>query len=153
VPEDRPIEVVRRFWERLIHEWALHEAGSLVTGDFTFRGALGVSSSGLGAFLDYAHGIRRALPDLRVGFDEVHDDGRTVAARLVFRGTHSGPLFGVPATHRPVEYVGAGFFDVTPKGRLSRVWLVSDTLDLQRQLAAPPRPVRQRSAVPEVAHA
>ena len=153
MPEDKPIEVVRRFWDRLIHEWALHEAGSLVTGDFTFRGALGVSSSGLGGFLDYAHDIRRALPDLRVTFEEVHEDGRTVVVRLLFRGTHSGRLFGVPATHRPVESGGAGFFDVTPKGRLSRVWLVSDTLDLQRQLASPPRAVRQRGAVSEVAHA
>ncbi|MDP9408423.1 MAG: ester cyclase [Actinomycetota bacterium] len=154
MPEEKPVEVVRRFWDRLIHEWALHEAGSLVTGDFTFRGALGVSSSGLGAFLDYAHGIRRALPDLRVSFDEVHEDGPTVAARLLFEGTHCGPLFGVPVTRRPVSYVGAGFFDVTPKGRLSRVWLVSDTYDLHRQLTAPVRAVRAvrpRAAVPDVA--
>ena len=153
MPEEKPIDVVRRFWERLIHEWALHEAGSLVTGDFTYRGAMGVTSSGLGGFMDYARGIRRALPDLRVTFDEVHEDELTVSARLHFSGTHCGPLLGVPATHRAVSYVGAGFFDVTPKGRLSRVWLVSDTFDLHRQLTAPVAAPRQRGAVPQVATA
>ena len=148
MPDEKPVDVVRRFWDRLIHEWELDEAGSLVTGDFQFRGALGVSTSGLGAFLDYAHAIRRALPDLRVEFDEVHEDGPTVAVRLLFRGTHQGPLLGVPATRREVSYVGAGFFDVTPKGRLSRVWLVSDTYDLHRQLTVPARAPAQAAAVP-----
>ena len=154
--EERPVDVVTRFWDRLIHEWALHEAGSLVTGDFTFRGALGVASSGLGAFLDYAHAIRRALPDLRVGFDEVHVDGATVSARLLFRGTHHGPLLGVPATRREVEYVGAGFFDVVGD-RLSRAWLVSDTYDLHRQLTArgraPAQASRQQTPAAQVATA
>lgn len=144
-PVESPVEVVHRFWEKLIHQWELGEASSLVTACFRFRGALGVSSSGLGAFLDYAHGIRRALPDLRVSFDEVHVDGATVSARLHFTGTHSGPLLGVPATHRVVSYAGAGFFDVEGS-RLSRLWLVSDTHDLHRQLTAPRAAPRPRSA-------
>jgi len=135
VPETRPVETVRRFWDRMVHAWALDEAGSFVTADFAFRGATGPSGTGLGAFLDYAHTVRRALPDLRVDLEEVYEQGDHVAARLVFRGTHSGPLLGVPATHRPVAYVGAGFFHVDG-ARLRSLWLVSDTLDLQRQLTA-----------------
>lgn len=148
MPDESPVEVVHRFWDRLIHEWALGEASSLVTACFRFRGAMGVSSSGLGAFLDYAHGIRRALPDLRVTFDEVHVDGGTVSARLHFQGTHSGPLLGVPATHRAVAYSGAGFFDVEGS-RLSRVWLVSDTYDLHTQLTSPRAAPRPRFALDE----
>ena len=153
MPDEQPVDVVRRFWDLLVHEWALHEAGEIVTGDFAFRSALGVSTRGRGGFVEWAHQLRRALPDLRVALDDVQEVDRTVAARLLFSGTHSGPLFGVPATRRLVTYEGAGFFDVTPKGKLSRVWLVADTHDLYRQLTAPVHPPRQARPLAEVAPA
>ena len=38
--------------------------------------------------------------DLRVKIDEIYAAGDWVAARLTWTGTHSGELFGIPATGR-----------------------------------------------------
>lgn len=50
----------------------------------------------------FAHALRPALSDLRV---EIHDqiaEGDRVATRKTIHGRHTGALFGVPATQRPV---------------------------------------------------
>lgn len=125
--------VVRRFWQRLFHEGALEEAADLVTPDLAWRGSLGATASDLAGFLAYARAAAEGMPDLRVELAEVLERDGRVAARLVFRATHAGPLLGVPATGERVEYVGAGFFDVVD-GRVARAWVVGDTLALRRQL-------------------
>lgn len=133
--EDRePEELARRFWE-LFTRWDLDGVSGLVTDDLRWRGSLGSESTGIAAFLAYADAARQALPDLGVQLDEVAVSGSQAWARLTFSATHSGQLLGVPATGRRVSYVGQAVHDVRD-GRLSRIWVVADTLSLHRQLTA-----------------
>ncbi len=125
--------LVGRFWGQVIGRWDEAAARELVTEDFAWRGSLGAESTGLRGLLQYAAAARLALPDLSVTLDESAVAGHQLWARLTFRGTHSGLLLGVPATGRQVAYVGMGVHDVRDN-RLSRVWVVADTLDVRRQV-------------------
>ena len=138
--QEQAVEVlVRRFWDEAIGRWDEAAARELVTDDFAWRGSLGSESRGLDGLLAYAQGARVAMPDLRVTLDEVAVVGSQLWARLTFRATHRGPLLGVAATGREVEYAGMGVHDVRGD-RLARVWVVADTLALQRQLAVADQP-------------
>ncbi len=130
---DGPEALVRRFWEQVIGEWDGEAARELVTSDFRWRGSLGGESTGLAGLLAYAAAAEEAMPDLAVTLDEVAVVGAQVWARLRFRATHAGELLGVPATGRQVAYVGQAVHDVRD-GKLSRAWVVADTLSLYRQL-------------------
>ncbi len=125
--------LVRRFWNEVIGRWDEAGARELVTEDFAWRGSLGTESTGLDGLLQYAGAARAALPDLSVTLDESAVTGHQLWARLTFRGTHRGLLLGVPATGRRVTYVGMGVHDARDD-RLSRVWVVADTLDARRQV-------------------
>lgn len=131
---DGPEALVRRFWQQVIGEWDNDTARELVTTDFRWRGSLGSESTGLDEFLAYLAAARLAMPDLRVTLNEVAVVGQQVWTRMTFRATHQGELLGVPGTGRPVAYVGQAVHDVRD-ARLSRAWVVADTLSLYRQLA------------------
>ena len=135
VPQlQEPEDLARRFWE-LFTRWDLDGVTALVTEDLRWRGSLGSESTGIADFLAYADAARAALPDLALALDEVAVAGSQAWARLTLSGTHSGELLGVPATGRRVSYVGQAVHDVRD-GRLSRIWVVADTLSLHRQLTA-----------------
>ena len=44
-----------------------------------------------------------AFPDLMATMDDRVMVGDRVAGRFTYRGTHRGPLFGIPPTGRPIE--------------------------------------------------
>lgn len=130
-----PETLVRRFWRQVFDERDLAAVPGLVTLGFAWRGSLGRHTSGVPEFVDYAAAAQQAMPDLTVELAEVVTSQSQVWARLTFQATHRGTLLGVEATNRPVSYVGMGVFDVAD-GRLSRAWVVADTLSLREQLIA-----------------
>ena len=60
-------------------------------------------------------------------------DGDRAAARLLYSGTHTGTLLGMPATGRRFEYAGAAFFTASD-GLLTSAWVLGDLDALRRQL-------------------
>jgi len=44
-----------------------------------------------------------AFPDIKATMDELVVGGDRVVGRFTYRGTHTGPLYGVPATGKPIE--------------------------------------------------
>ena len=44
-----------------------------------------------------------AFPDIKATMDELVVAGDRVVGRFTYRGTHTGPLYGVPATGEPIE--------------------------------------------------
>jgi predicted ester cyclase len=79
------------------------------------------------------------MPDLAVALDEAAVVRSQVWAGLRFSATHRRELLGQPGTSRRVSYVGQAVHDVRD-GRLSRVWVVADTLSLYRQVVAEAAP-------------
>lgn len=83
--------------------------------------------------------MRTAFPDWQNRIDELIAERDRVVARMTWSGTHSGSLFGIAPTGRPVTYVGAPFFRLHD-GRIREAWVVGDTQELWRTLGALPGP-------------
>ncbi|MBF5001670.1 ester cyclase [Nocardia sp. BSTN01] len=75
----------------------------------------------------------RALPDATFTVDELIAEDDRVWAHITIRGTHSGELRGVPATHRPVEYTQLGLYTIRD-GKIAEARAVFDDVTLLRQI-------------------
>ncbi|MDI1325855.1 MAG: ester cyclase [Brevundimonas sp.] len=84
-------------------------------------------------------GFRTAFPDARFIVEDMIGEGDRVAARLTMRGTHQGPLNGIPATGRPVIVSGMSIERIA-EGRIVEGWNENDALGMLQQLGAFPPP-------------
>jgi steroid delta-isomerase-like uncharacterized protein len=92
-------------------------------------------------FLDFTW---RAFPDMRFEMtDGPYLDPHRPAAAAYWRGyaTHTGPIDppGMPATGKRVEFHGADFHEYRD-GKVARLRIVFDMVDVMRQLGALPQP-------------
>jgi steroid delta-isomerase-like uncharacterized protein len=125
--------VVRRFAEEVWNQGNLDALDELVTRDVARNGQqLGVE--GMGGVVAM---IRGALPDLRGEILDLIAEGDKVVWRYVSRGTHRGPLMGVPATGRRVEYTGTATLRLVD-GRIAAIWDNVDLLAVFQQIGALP---------------
>lgn len=76
-----------------------------VTRDIIFHGQPGVEGplDGREAYLEWAAGIAKALPDQKIEFHEMVSEGDLVAARGTLTATHEGPLGDIPPTGQSFE--------------------------------------------------
>lgn len=87
--------LILRYYEDLWNRWDIGLADTLIAPALTFRGSLGVTVHGLDGFKRYVAMVRTAFPDFHNTVEEMVAEGDTVVARLEYRGTHKGMLFGV----------------------------------------------------------
>ena len=62
-------------------------------------------------------------------------DGTQAAARLLYSGTHNGPLAGIAPTGARFSYAGAAFFKAH-HGQLTSAWGLGDLGSLREQLGS-----------------
>jgi steroid delta-isomerase-like uncharacterized protein len=128
-------DIIRRYYDVLWNRWDLAVAEELLSSEITFRGSLGVSVQGLKGFTDYLESVRAAFPDFHNTIEDLITEGDKVVARLTYRGTHRGILFGIVPTNRPVVYTGIAIFRIRG-GKIADGWVMGDTLGLVQQLGA-----------------
>jgi hypothetical protein len=95
------------------------------------------SREGLTLFIQ---ALRAGLPDLQCPVAEVAAEGDRVAGRFSLRGTHRGPLFGIPATGRPVDVGVMVIVRFDAAGKWVEDWACWDQLGLLQQLGVAPAP-------------
>lgn len=82
-----------------------------------------------------------AFPDLQMNVTSIAADGDLVIVRLVFSGTHTGPLafakMPLDATNKPVSVDQVHTFRVAD-GRIVESWMVMDRLEFMTQLGMGP---------------
>jgi steroid delta-isomerase-like uncharacterized protein len=83
-----------------------------------------------------------AFPDLSTSIDEMFQDGRTVVTRLVWRGTHSAPYGGVPATGKPVALMDMAIWHFGADGKVAEIWTLQDHFGFLKQIGYLPDDVR-----------
>ena len=76
--------------------------------------------------------------------DLIAKDDR-VWAVWTMRGTHTGQLFGIPATGRPIEVLETGIWRLQD-GLVVEAWFFGDELRLLRQLGVVPDPLVRAAA-------
>ena len=129
--------LVRRYYEELWNRWDLKLADELIAPNVAFRGSLGTATSGIEGFRQYVGSVRAAFPDFQNTIEELIAEGDRVVARLTYRGTHQGDLFGIPPTGKQVTYAGLALFRIA-EGKIVDIYVVGDTLSLMQQLSISP---------------
>lgn len=79
---------------------ALSAFRSIFAGDY----AVFDHHPGLAALREHFPPMRVAFPDFTAELKQQVVDGDRVALQWIFRGTHHGPLLGIPATGKPVQF-------------------------------------------------
>ncbi len=125
--------LVRRYYDELWNRWDLTLADALIAPDITFRGSLGIHVGGRDGFRRYIELVRLAFPDFSNTVEELIAEGDRVVARLTYRGTSSGPIFGAPPTGKAIAYSGIALFRIA-SGKIAEGWVLGDVLGLLRQL-------------------
>jgi steroid delta-isomerase-like uncharacterized protein len=78
-----------------------------------------------------------AFPDLTATMDDLVMAGDRVVGRFTYRGTHRGPLFGIPPTGRPVEMRSIDIWRATG-GEFAEHWDELNLLEVFQQLGVIP---------------
>ena len=129
-------QIIRRYYEELWNRWDLALLDELIAEDIAFRGSLGVTVKDRAGFRQYLELVRGAFPDFHNAIEELLEAGDRVVARLTYRGTHRGELFGIPATGKQVTYSGIAIFRLV-EGRIVEGFVLGDALGVLQQLLGP----------------
>lgn len=132
--------VVRRYYDEMVNggDWS---AASEVIAEDLKQNSVGVPQGRAGVQREL-QAFQQALTGFNIQIDEMVAEGDLVVVRATVSGTHSGELFGVPATGNEITFKSMDFFRVTD-GLLAEHWDVTDRLALLQQIGVqdvPPAP-------------
>ena len=124
---------IERYYNELWNQWRFDLAAQYLSDSVTFHGSVGVSVKGVDGFRSYMRLIQAAFPDFHNTVEEMIAEGSRVAARLTYRGTHRGEIFGVKPTGKKIQYDGLAMFRIDD-GRIVEGYVLGNVLDLLAQL-------------------
>ena len=128
-----PTDLVERFYNVVWIRADETEARRILAADFRFRASLGPELRGPGGFIAYLRSVHAALENFTCTIEEAIATPDRVAARMSFRGSHRGKLFGIEATGLEIRWSGAAFFKVE-NGVITELWVLGDVEAVRRQL-------------------
>jgi steroid delta-isomerase-like uncharacterized protein len=128
-------EIAHYFFDQLWNHANLSVIEEYVAPDFIehFPGM----ENGREGFRKTAKLFLNAFPDLQLTIHDEVAEGDRVVHRWTWRATHSGELFGIPATGKLVEFDGMIMVRMA-NGQLVERWSRIDEVTLLRQLGVIP---------------
>jgi predicted ester cyclase len=81
-----------------------------------------------------------AFPDLTTAIEDLFVSGDKLAVTLIWRGTHTGPYGGVPATGKPVEVRDTAIWHFTG-GKVTEIFTLQDQFGMLKQIGYLPESV------------
>jgi steroid delta-isomerase-like uncharacterized protein len=133
--EEQNKELIRRYYDEMWNPWNFAACDWLLASDIAFYGSLGVATQGIAAFRDYMQTVRAAFPDFHNTIEEMVAENDRIVARLTYRGTHRGEIFGLAPSGKKITYAGTAFFRIAA-GKVAEGWVLGDRLGLLQQLGA-----------------
>ena len=88
---------------------------------------------GVAGFKQWMRYVRTAFPDVHVTVEDTLSQGDRVAGRVTWRGTHEGPLAGVAASGKPVQFTAIHIVRFE-NGKAAEWWGVADLLGALQQI-------------------
>jgi predicted ester cyclase len=131
------IALFERLIERGFNAGQLGELDAILARDFVEHQFGG--EPGIVGVRNLIQGLRTAFPDLHMTVEDIVEGGDKVWARLRCRGTHKGPLFGIPPTGRTIDTMALEVVRVDG-GKLVEHWGVPDRFAAMTQLGVLPPP-------------
>ncbi len=92
----------------------------------------------LEAFKSYVAGFYEAIPDFTQTVNQIIVAKDRLILHVTYVGTHTGPLFGIPATGKAVAMNGIGIFSFNEAGLATENWAVIDVAGMLAQIGAFP---------------
>jgi steroid delta-isomerase-like uncharacterized protein len=126
-------QIIRRLYEDCINTGRLELLTALVADDY--MGPTG--EKGPSGFAETIAALRSAFPDIRFTVEDVIAEGRRVAIRWAWRGTHLGQFRTFAPTGKTLTNTGIAIYEITD-GRISRAWLETDRLGALQQMGVIP---------------
>jgi steroid delta-isomerase-like uncharacterized protein len=115
-----------RAFGRLSEDWAQ---------DVTVNQGLDVEETvGLDALVTLLKMFYAGMSDLEIDVEDVVGAGDVVFLRTSSHGTHTGELFGIPGTGRPVSYKGIATYYLAD-GKIAREWFNDDMFALMQTIS------------------
>jgi predicted ester cyclase len=97
---------IREAYGRLIAAVEANDPDALsevVSADVVDRSASPDQPPGLAGIVSWMHGIHAALSGFTGSVEDTIVEGNKVAARVTWRGVHTGPFLGLAGTNKQVE--------------------------------------------------
>jgi predicted ester cyclase len=125
---DQDKDVVRRLFEAF--DAVDHAAmDKLLSSDFVAHGLAPRFSEDLAGWKQLAAHWAAGFSDEQLAFNDLIAEDDKVAVRWTSRATHSGDVFGIPATNRRVTMTGIEIYRLTD-GRCTEYWGALNLSDL-----------------------
>jgi predicted ester cyclase len=141
--QEQNIQAFRTVIEQAYSQGNLDVLDQVFADDFVERqaGIVPPTAEGVKRSILY---LRGAMPDLTLTLEEIVASGDKTWARITARGTHQGPLMGLPPTGKSVVITVMDECRYE-NGRIVEHWGVADQFSLLAQIGGLPRPPQPRS--------
>jgi steroid delta-isomerase-like uncharacterized protein len=139
VEEGVPAEqVLVEKWIKAYNEGDLEAFDEIISADFEQKIYGLPDVNGLEGYKEYISMIHTAYPDIETTIDDMVVGDHKVAILATARGTHEGPLRGIPASGNKVEISYIGIFHIE-NGKIAKSWAALDKYDYLQQLGVIPK--------------
>ena len=119
------IRVVEAFLQDVLDGHHGDHAASYLTKDAQFHAGTAGNFTGRATVAGVLAGIVAAIPDLHANVQDIFGHGDEVVVRLVVTGTQEGPLLGIPATGRHLQWDAIDLYRLKG-GKISQEWASED---------------------------
>ena len=119
------IRVVETFLQDVLDGHHGDHAASYLTKDAQFHAGTVGNFTGRATVAGVLAGIVAAIPDLHANVQDIFGHGDEVVVRLVVTGTQEGPLLGIPATGRHLQWDAIDLYRLKG-GKISQEWASED---------------------------
>lgn len=119
--------VLRRLFGEVLSEDKIDLIDELYAEDYEFDAPAlsanaGPTQSGREAFKARVKAFRSAFPDVVYEIQNIVSDGKIVATKFQFGGTHAGPFAGFAATNRKAYVTGIHYTLLNDQGKIKKTW-------------------------------
>ena len=116
--------VVEAFLQDVVNEHNGGAAANFLTDMQWYGGTVG-TVSGRANVAGLFAGVVAAFPDAHITIDDIFGQGNQVVVRVVVSGTQEGPILGIPASGRHVQWDGVDIYRLSD-GKISNIWAGDD---------------------------
>ncbi|HEX4743901.1 MAG TPA: ester cyclase [Candidatus Limnocylindria bacterium] len=124
-------DLVRSYWDVCWNERRIDRLGEIFHERY-LHGRTESSPAQLGGIVQWAVGV---FPDFRVEVTALEELGDAVATRSFFSGTHTGPIYGLRGTLRPIRIPTLDVFFFRD-GKVWQYWHLTDHLPILGAIGA-----------------
>jgi steroid delta-isomerase-like uncharacterized protein len=119
------VRVIETFLRDVLDGHNGNHAANYLTEDAQFHAGTVGNFAGRATVAAVLGGVVAAFPDLHASVQDIFGHGDEVVVRLVVTGTQEGPLLGIPASGKQVQWDAIDLYQLRG-GKISQEWASED---------------------------